>query len=77
MSERAGKPYRPSNGTEGEVFFDKYCGSCKKNSVPEGCKIQLRTMAFDVDEPEYPREWIYDKDGYAVCTAFEYAGSDA
>lgn len=77
MSELAGTPYRPSNGTEGDVFFCKYCELCKKNLVPEGCKIQLRTMAFDIDEPEYPKEWVHDKDGYAICTAFEFASSDA
>lgn len=74
MHERAGKPYRPSNGTEGEVFFDKYCAFCKKQFGPVNCGIPLRTMAFGIDEPEYPKEWIYNDEGYAVCTAFEQAG---
>lgn len=74
MSELAGKPYRPSNGTEGDMFFCKYCELCTKNKDHEGCKIQLMTMAFDIDEPDYPKQWVHDKDGYAVCTAFQYAG---
>lgn len=70
--ELAGKPYRPSNGTEGDIFFDKYCDHCKKCFAPVNCRIQLSTMAFTIDEPEYPKQWIHDKDGFAVCTDFEY-----
>jgi hypothetical protein len=69
----AGTPFRPSNGTEGELFRDKYCSLCEKDQVPEGCKIQLRTMAFGIDEPEYPKEWVHNSEGYAICTAFDYA----
>jgi len=35
------------------------------------CEILRNTMAFDVDDPEYPREWIYDESGKPCCTAFK------
>ncbi len=28
MQKRLGKPYQPSNGTEGMYFTDKYCMNC-------------------------------------------------
>ena len=31
--------------------------------------IYLRSMAFDIDHPEYPTEWIEDSFGPG-CTAF-------
>ena len=69
MKETISK-YRPSNGTEGEIFIGHFCEHCRKDLVNEGCKIQLRTMAFDIDEPEYPREWVYGADGKPTFTAF-------
>lgn len=71
-----GTLYRPSNGTEGECFQDAWCEKCKadrafrESGEEPGCDIIARSMAFNVDEPEYPREWVW-RDGYAVCTAFD------
>lgn len=65
------KPYRPSNGTEGMDFMEQFCVRCKKDE-DERCPILGRTMAYQVDEPEYPVEWIRDDDGRNPrCTAFE------
>lgn len=66
-----GKPirlYRPSNGTEGGGFIDYWCSQCERD-INEDCDILARSFAHDIDEPEYPREWIYDTDG-PRCTAF-------
>lgn len=65
---RAGTKYRPSNGTEGKMFFNEFCDRCKKIS---DCEIIGKTMAFDMDDPEYPTEWQYGEDGQPVCMAFE------
>lgn len=62
--KRAGKPYRPSNGTEGDFFEALWCRDCVHN---EACPIFLATLCHDVDEPEYPKEWQYDTDGQPVC----------
>jgi len=72
----AGKPYRPSNGTEGDMFYDQFCLYCKHDNFDHdtcsgGCPILLRTMAHDIGEPEYPSEWKFDSEGRPTCTAFE------
>lgn len=69
------KLYRPSNGTEGEIFMDAWCGKCAKfERCPEvggrHCDIQMRSFIHGIDEPEYPGEWRHDKDGEPYCTAF-------
>ena len=71
--------YRPSNGTEGEGFISAWCGKCERSGGPGkpcdagheliGCSIVGRTMAFDIEDTEYPVEWVLGKDG-PECTAF-------
>lgn len=67
------KKYRPSNGTEGDIFHEKYCWNCINcNPDPSGdkqCDILMRTLLFGINEPEYPKEWIY-VDGKPTCTAW-------
>jgi len=84
--ERAGQKYQPSNGTEGEIFRDAWCCQCQRDkSMREGadfdecdddecCDIIANTMAYDVDDPEYPEEWQFGIDGQPRCTAFVEAG---
>ncbi len=69
---RAGQKYRPSNGTEGDCFFSHWCWKCARDNPEEDerCEIIGMTFAHDVDEPEYPIEWQYGKDGQPCCTAF-------
>jgi len=70
------KAYRPSNGTEGEVFYSVTCARCRFDD-PErayeegegGCPLYLHAMAFKADDLEYPTEWVRDPD--PMCTAFE------
>lgn len=75
--------YRPSNGTEGIAFIENWCGNCARSGGPGkpddtgselmGCSITGRTMAFDIEEPEYPTEWQRTDDG-PTCTAFVHIG---
>lgn len=71
-------PYRPSNGTEGMDFLIDFCCQCARSDhlkptdhdpAPAGCEILDLTYRHDVDDPEYPREWLQD-DTRVWCTAF-------
>lgn len=78
--EMAGKLYRPSCGTEGIAFDDAWCAYCERDKAyreggPDAdpaiaCQIIADTFAFDITDPRYPKEWVYDKDGRPKCTAF-------
>jgi hypothetical protein len=71
------QPYRPSNGTEGEMFQEHYCAKCIHDDYERGkiCHILARTMPYNIGDPEYPTEWIIDDDAEPIdlgyCTAFE------
>jgi hypothetical protein len=79
--------YRPCNGTEGEIFDAEWCAECERDRAyrddPDadpalGCQILARALAFDIDDPQYPVEWVriqeIAEDGYLLnrgeCTAF-------
>ena len=63
------KPYRPSNGTEGDFFIESQCGNCTKR---KGCRIVRLTMMHHEDDPNYPKEWVSYEDGNNPrCTARE------
>lgn len=64
--------YRPSNSTEGEVFFDRWCRRCRRDYVEneEPCSIQTATMFLRVDDPDYPKEWVVGAAGPG-CTAYD------
>lgn len=70
----ANTPYRPSNGTEGEMFMEKFCRRCQLGDPVEtngdGCDILLNTMIFDLGDDGYPEEWTHDFAGRPQCTAF-------
>ena len=63
-----GKPYRPSNGTEGEIFEHKWCSACHFNGP---CRVFLTAMAFNENEKGYPKELVVGPDGQPECTKFE------
>lgn len=74
-----GRKYRPSNGTEGEYFMEAHCYQClherwihrqKDDRDEDKCDILTRSMAFGIDDPEYPVEWTHDESGHATCTKF-------
>lgn len=65
------KPYRPSNGTEGMYFMEEHCFQCiHENPDPykkPKCHIMTLSMAYDLNDPEYPKEWCY-VDDKPTCT---------
>lgn len=74
----AGKPYQPSNGSEGEYFMARWCNHCARDEAfqanpdeADGCEIAGMTMCLHVDNPSYPKEWRYADDGQPQCTAFK------
>jgi hypothetical protein len=65
------RPYRPSNGTEGEFFMAEWCEQCALSDYDGyGCAIQLRSLSLSIDDPEYPVEWCLTNGGAPQCTAF-------
>ena len=82
LVHRAGEKYRPSNGTEGDIFQSAFCEHCKRDKVLNGtvsmedadgedyCGIIAETMARDKDDPKYPQEWQIGADGQPCCIAF-------
>lgn len=66
--------YRPSNGTEGMWFEDKFCMRCINcDPNPDGkrqCEIMMRAFLYSINEPDYPKEWIYDHNDKPTCTAW-------
>lgn len=79
--------YRPSTGTEGACFQEEYCCNCARDLAMNGakdfddckpeelCQIIADTYAYDIGEPQYPKEWIEDENG-ARCTAFVPVGAE-
>ena len=68
LPKSAGKPYRPSNGTEGDMFMEQFCYRCIHDCY---CNIIPLSMLHHVDEREYPEELKFDAEGCPTCTAFE------
>lgn len=78
--DMAGKPYRPGSGTEGMSFDSQWCAHCARDAKWRelgedadpaiACQILSDTFVYDVNDPNYPKEWIYGRDGRPCCTAF-------
>lgn len=75
----AGKKFRPSNGTEGEIFMDAFCYRCihekwshTQNDNDAKCGILSATMIYDYKDEKYPSEWTFAENGYPVCTAWKH-----
>jgi hypothetical protein len=66
--ELAGKPYRPANTTEGEIFENFFCNRCIRNV--HNCKIQLAGLFFSKNEREFPQQWTHTVAGQPTCTDF-------
>jgi len=78
LKQCAGKPYQPSNGTEGMMFTSAFCDRCihdkyghTGNTNDEMCDIIASTMALDIKDEHYPKEWIYNEEGWPVCTKWQ------
>lgn len=70
--------YRPSNGTEGLEFQDRWCEQCQKDEAghredfKHGCPILAAALAFNKLQPGYPPQWVHDDEGQPCCRAFEH-----
>jgi hypothetical protein len=71
-----GKPYRPSNGSEGEGFICAFCDRCihekwnhTQKTGDKQCDILSATMIYDLGDADYPKEWVYDSQGNPTCTS--------
>jgi hypothetical protein len=70
------RPYRPSNGTEGDIFMTQWCGRCLHDQAHreghgDACDIATDTMAYSISDPEYPKEWRQDGPSGPRCTNFQ------
>jgi hypothetical protein len=72
MVEEAGtyRPYRPSNGTEGEMFMSAWCEKCSGDTAGNPCSILTLALALQIGDMDYPGEWQYSNMGTPQCTAF-------
>ncbi|HEY9804796.1 MAG TPA: hypothetical protein V6D25_30970 [Leptolyngbyaceae cyanobacterium] len=66
LQVKDGEAYRPSNGAEGQIFMNRWCNKCKRNSEVLQVYCDILTMAY---RKEQPPEWIYH-DNKPICTAF-------
>lgn len=73
-----GKPFRPSNGTEGMIFMDAFCEQCihekyshTQNDADKKCDLMSAAMIFDIGDDDYPKEWVHDMEGWPICTAWK------
>jgi hypothetical protein len=68
--------YKPSNGTEGEMFCENFCWHCIHcDPDPTGkkqCLILMRTLVYNIDDPKYPAEWTYNDKGEPTCTNYVF-----
>jgi len=71
LKKRAGQKWRPSNGTEGEMFMEAFCYKCLNDDIAKDCDILLNSMLYDTDDDRYPKEMQIDKDGQPTCIAFK------
>jgi hypothetical protein len=78
FKQSAGESFRPSNGTEGMILCEHFCECCihekfthTQNDNDKKCDILTATLVFDQRDKEYPKEWIYDSEGWPVCTKWQ------
>lgn len=69
--------YQPVSGMEGAEFMSVFCDRCTRDQAfrdgtGDSCPIAAATMVFDVEDDEYPAEWVY-RDDTPTCTAFDRA----
>ena len=67
------RKYQPSNGTEGMIFMEMHCENCIHDHAPteKDCEIIVLSMNLDINDKEYPSEWVYDTNDKPTCTKFK------
>ena len=79
--DRAGQPYQPSNGTEGEVFWSEWCRKCSRDSAMradadlDDCDDNEQCEILDASFRGEAKEWLFGTDGQPICTAFHEFGT--
>lgn len=75
---KAGKPYRPSNGTEGMMFQAEWCEHCERDRHYQetmepgtGCPIIADSLVLDASDKDYPHALTHDERGRPTCLAFK------
>lgn len=75
--QSAGKSFTPSNGTEGMIFCGAFCDRCihekfthTQNHADKQCEILNASLLYDFGTDKYPKEWVYNEEGWPVCTAW-------
>lgn len=75
-----GQQYMPSNGTEGHIFIESWCGECARDrSVREGepldeCDDNEVCQIIGASFRGEANEWQIGPDGQPHCTAYVPAG---
>lgn len=76
------RPYRPTSGSEGDAFMEDFCDRCTRHvryretqGAQGACEIMISSMAYEVTDPKYPKEWLTDGER-DWCTAFEGERAD-
>jgi|ERR1700748_274899 len=76
--ERQFQKYRPSNWSEGDWFINKWCRNCihgkyehTHKSEDPPCKILSYSIVYELNDKEYPSEWVFGDDGKPKCTAWK------
>ena len=66
------KRYKPSNGTEGDLFISEWCNLCAhyKDDNDDYCEILGLTFSLNIHHIDYPKEWIYDENEQPCCTNY-------
>jgi hypothetical protein len=70
-------PYKPSKSTDGHAFTGRFCDRCWHARLAEkhpekGCNILMRAFFFEINEDEYPTEWVTDGTWQGTrCTKFQ------
>ena len=72
--QSAGKPFKPSNGTEGEIWMEKFCYQCiherwSHHQNEDGGKCEILTNGLI---GEQPKEWMFSENGWPVCTEWKF-----
>lgn len=65
-----GELYRPSNGTEGDYFIERYCVRCYWYDDESRCPIYEGTQDVDLTDPAYPSQWRVGENGWGICSSF-------
>ena len=66
----AGKPYMPSNGTEGMGFTAAFCDTCIHQHPDPDKKPQCDDVLCEALCGNQPKEWVYNSTGNPTCTKY-------